>query len=696
MKDSRAQSVDDSREQLHLVVGLLLFVPLALVGNEVGSLLRYPDIGSAVLFPPYAALTAVLLVCGRPRRCVWYIIAGSVAHFVAHWPQWPLTWVLLADAANVARAVVAAMLLRRLLGGSTHIDSVHRLFLFVLAAVLVAPAVGATIGAANVTLHRAADTYWRPWVGWFVSNALTGLVMLPAFVAVFEAVASRRWPPLRRNQIIEGVLLTLALGVTCVVAFTGGATRQYLALPLYLPLIVLIWAALRFGASGASLALTAVVSAAIWGVDRGAGPFIAPVPVDNVFALQIFVLFTSVSVLCLAAIATARQNVVQLYRALLVSLQDHVAILDASGVVLEVNDSWRRFAESADTAFHRVRVGESYIAAHRVAAAAGVMPSAELAAGVTSVLGRERRRFELAYEYHHNGKFESFITRVEALERPDGGAVVTRSSVTAHRQAQIEVEEQRRELSHLARVSVLGQLSGAFAHELNQPLAAILSNAEAARRLLHAQPTDIEELSLILQDIAADDRRAAAMIQRLRALLKRGERRLQPIDMQELVEEVLQVAHTELITRHVIASLLVQPGLPRVSGDRVQLQQVLLNLILNAVEAMDSVPNADRRLTVLVESGAMHDVRISVRDWGPGIPLSLLDRLFEPFVTTKTDGLGLGLSISRTIVAAHGGRLWAENNRDGGATIHCLFPVIPSPAEPRRDTMPTLASVHEP
>lgn len=673
MTNPQAQPVRNP-ERMPLATGLLLFVPLALMGNEVGSLLRYPDIGAAVLFPPYAALTAVLLVCGHPRDRIWYLLAGFLAHFVTHWPQWSLSWVLFADVANMARAVVAAVLLRHLLGASTKIDSIRRLLLFVGAAALIAPAVGATIGAANVVLHGASDTYWRPWVGWFVSNALTGLVMLPACLSIFEAAASWRELRFQRNRVIEGLLLGLALGVTCAVAFVGGSGRQHLALPLYLPLVVLIWGGLRFGAGGASLALTIVAFAAIWGVDRGAGPFIAPSPEDNIFALQIFVLFTSLSVLCLAAIATARQNVDHLHRTLLASLQDHVAILDATGIVVEVNDSWRRFNESSKAApFHRVRVGESYVAVHRAAATQGVLPAAEVLTGVTSVLNRQMRRFQLEYEYFAQGKHESFITTIDALDRPDGGAVVIRTNVTARHLAQLEVEQQQRELSHLARVSVLGQLSGAFAHELNQPLTAILSNAEAARRLLDRHPHDVEELSLIMEDIIADDQRAAAMIQRLRGLLKRGERRFQPIEGRELIEEVLHLARADLITRRIEATVTVAPDLPRFLGDKIQLQQVLLNLILNAGEAMTGTDIARRRLVVTANVEAAGDVHMSVRDFGSGIESSLMDRLFDPFVTTKADGLGLGLSISRTIIAAHGGRLWAENNHDGGATFHCLI-----------------------
>jgi len=669
-----------------LARGLLLFVPIALVGNQIGSVLRYPDIGAAVLFPPYAALTAALVV-SRRRYWIWYVLAGSLAHLVTHWPHWPLSWVLLADVANIARALTAATLLCWLFGGPPRLDSIRALSLFVVSAVVAAPAVGATIGAANVVLHGAAETYWHPWSAWFVSNALSGLTMLPAFLFAFAYATGWYRFRIERRRAVEASLLTVALGATCAVAFLAGSYWRYPALTLYAPLPVLIWAAVRFGSGGASLALTTVAFAAIWSVDRGTGPFLTVAPDDKVFALQAFALLTTAPVLCLAALATAYRGVVQLYRALLASQQDHVAILDANGVVLEVNDSWRRYAETSDAElFHRVRAGDPYLAACRSAAEHGDATAAGVLAGVTSVLGRARKRFEIEYDQDRDGRREAYTMSVEALERPGGGAVVTRSDVTARRQAQMEIEEQRRELSHLARVAVLGQLSGAIAHEINQPLTAILSNAEAARKLLERQPIDLELLDEIMRDIAADDQRAADVIQRLRALLRRGDRQLQAIDGGELVGEVLALAHTELITRHVSATAVVEPALPSFVGDRVQLQQVLLNLVLNGCEAMSAAAASDRRLVLTAGADAAGNVCFAVRDCGTGIPPELIERLFEPFVTTKPDGLGLGLSISQTIVAAHGGRLWAENNAAGGATLHCLLPS-------RRTSQPTALPV---
>jgi len=655
----------------------LLFLPIALLANTIGSALRYPDIGAAVLFPAYAVLTAVLVVSPR-RQWVWYILAGGAAHFVTHWPHWSVSWVLLADVANIARAITAAVILRRLFNGPPRLDSLSTLAGFIIGAALVAPVVGATIGAANVVLHGASASYWQPWRAWFLSNALTGLTILPAFVLAAGTNVRWRWPVTSRRRTLEAIALATAVLGSAALAFVVPAIGTWhVALHFYAPLPALIWAALRFGPGGASAALTATTFAAILGADLGTGPFRTAALDEDVLALQLFVFLTTIPVLCIAAISTSRQRIVHLHRALLASVHDHIAILDASGVVVEVNDGWRRFVLRTDrdlASFRRARVGDDYVAECRAAAESGDAFAVSVFAGVTGVLERREQRFDIEFDDGRNGRHERYALTIEPLARLAGGAIVRRYDVTARHRAQMESEEQRRQLSHLARVTVLGQLSGALAHELNQPLAAIGSNADAARLLLSQHPINYAELEAILTDITTSNHRAAQVIRRLRAMLNRGEARLLPIDTAELVTEVLELAHAELITRRVNATPVVGPNLPPVLEDRVQLQQVLLNLLLNACEAMASNPLPDRRLSLIVTADATQNVLFSVRDCGTGIPENLLHRLFEPFVTTKPEGLGLGLSISRTIIAAHGGRLWAQNNADQGATVHCLLP----------------------
>jgi PAS domain S-box-containing protein len=246
--------------------------------------------------------------------------------------------------------------------------------------------------------------------------------------------------------------------------------------------------------------------------------------------------------------------------------------------------------------------------------------------------------------------------------------------ITDRKRAEMDASAHRQELAHLSRVALLGELSGALAHELSQPLTAILSNAQAARRFLDRKPLNRSELSAALDDIIRNDQRAASVIDRLRALLKKSDPLMQPLNLNEVTREVLELAHSDLLGRRIAVTTRLVPSLPLVMGDRIQLQQVVLNLVINACDAMAANDQHERRLTVRTTArGAFAEV--SVSDRGIGVPTSQLDAVFEPFVSFREEGLGLGLAISRSIVVSHGGQIIAENNADRGATFRCLFPV---------------------
>ena len=258
------------------------------------------------------------------------------------------------------------------------------------------------------------------------------------------------------------------------------------------------------------------------------------------------------------------------------------------------------------------------------------------------------------------------------------------SDITAPVRAELDAEVNRNELAHLSRVAMLGQLSGSIAHELNQPLTAILSNAQAALRFTSAPSVDLETLREILRDIVADDQRAGEIIWRLRALFERGESKSEPIVAGMLVRDVVRMLRSELISRNVSITLELDPMLPAVHGDPVQLQQVLLNLIYNACEAMAHSERWARWL-VIRATATEGEVAISVVDGGPGIAPDRIEKIFEPFVSSKPLGIGLGLVISRNIVAAHGGRIWCQNNDVRGATFTFTIPQAATLAAPAAD-----------
>jgi C4-dicarboxylate-specific signal transduction histidine kinase len=247
--------------------------------------------------------------------------------------------------------------------------------------------------------------------------------------------------------------------------------------------------------------------------------------------------------------------------------------------------------------------------------------------------------------------------------------------ITQRKVAELQAEQDRTALGHMTRVSLLGQLSASIAHQLNQPLAAILSNAEAAQKMLRRDGLDLEELRAICDDIVTEDNRASQVIRRLGALYKRGDRELQPVDINELMRETLGLLHTDLVTRQITVTTQFSPSIEPVEGERVQLQQVFMNLIVNAADAMGAEPESERRVSIRTEKiGAA--VQIDVADAGLGIPEDALDRMFDMFWTTKAGGMGIGLAICRTIIAAHGGTLVAANNPQPGkgATLRITLP----------------------
>lgn len=249
-----------------------------------------------------------------------------------------------------------------------------------------------------------------------------------------------------------------------------------------------------------------------------------------------------------------------------------------------------------------------------------------------------------------------------------------RKSEEQAKEAAANAQRLQLELAHMGRVSVLAELSGSMAHELNQPLAAIMANAHAAERLMKEAQSNGEEVRDALKDIVAQGQQAGEIIARLRGMLKREPAPMAKQDLNLAIKEVLQMVHSDLVMRRVTPVLRLDPQLPRVQGDGVQLRQVLLNLVVNARDAMSDVPPARREMTIESQRTTTREVEISISDSGPGFPAEVLTNLFEPFQTTKANGVGLGLVICSSILRRHGGQLTAANNPDKGATLRFTLP----------------------
>jgi C4-dicarboxylate-specific signal transduction histidine kinase len=292
---------------------------------------------------------------------------------------------------------------------------------------------------------------------------------------------------------------------------------------------------------------------------------------------------------------------------------------------------------------------------------------------------------ELDLEYRTVSK-DGEVRWIAIRGRPDRGShrqwlgIVL--DVTDRKQAQLQAEQDRSTLQHMNRVSMMGQISASIAHELNQPLGAVHNNAGAAEMLIKAVPPDLKEVTEILGDIKRDNQRASDIIKKLRQLLRKTEIEVQDIDLNDAIDETMKMLSAEATSKDVFVKFELEPGLAKVSADRVQLQQVILNLVLNAMEAMFSLPAHKRLLTIRSRrANGQDEAEVAVADCGHGIPIEMLPSMFDLFVTSKPSGMGIGLAISRTIVEAHGGRIYAENAPGGGAVIRFTLPfaaILPS------------------
>jgi PAS domain S-box-containing protein len=364
-----------------------------------------------------------------------------------------------------------------------------------------------------------------------------------------------------------------------------------------------------------------------------------------------------------------RREAYELHSAILASIQDQVAVLDRDGNILQVNEAWRASEAHGRSPTRGSQKFSNYFAAleasrHELAG--------QVAEALRSVLSGKAARNQLEYTVRTPEGVLWLDLSIEPLIRPEGGAVLIVRDATEHKNAVREVHMKHQQLAHLSRVAALGEISGAIAHEVNQPLAAILGNAEAALRLL-APHKELEAVRQTVADIVRNDMRAAEVIKRVRLLLQNRDADLRPLDLNGLALDVLKLLRHEFLQRNITVATEFAEGLAPIEGDSVQLQQVILNLAMNACEAMNAQPVGSRRLHISTHRTPEGGAELAIRDTGIGIPSGETERIFHPFVTSKPDGLGLGLSISRSIIKAHRGKLWAESSAQG-ATFRMLFP----------------------
>lgn len=658
--ETRAQSFDWRVALLALSVAIAYFV-----GAKIGFALTLQPHPVSVLWPPNAILLAALLLT---RVRFWWVIllAAFPAHLAAQLQSSvPPTMILCWFISNSCEALIGAGCVRYLVDHPVRFDRLRNVGIFCFFVALVGPFLSSFLDAGFVTLNQWGQaSYGQVWRIRFTSNVLAALTLVP-FIVTWCGDGISWLGRIRRVRVLEGALLVLGLlSVNAIVFYKLGPTADFAL--LYLPLPFLIWAAVRFGSRGASGAICTVTFLAIWSAGHGYGPFSTRSAEENALSIQMFLIVMSVPLLLLAAVIEERRKGAMILhqREERITLAAESANLAFWTINFEQQESWMNAKGRAifDFAPDEFLTRELFLSR--------VHPEDRDA--VDEAIERARASsptFEIEYRLlRPDGETRWLISRGRYV-RNDRGAISeligVAIDVTAQVKANLELRLQREEMARMSRVSSMGELTASLAHELNQPLTAIASNAAAGSRLLAQGPPDVEMFKELLADVSADARRAGDIIHGIHHFVRKSEGTRRRVNLNEIVREVLRLLHSDLLGRGTTVETELESSLPAVEADPLHLQQVLLNLLMNSLEAMQSTPAEIRRVIVCTKCEADSFVLVSVRDYGSGLPKDNLEKVFAHFYSTKPNGMGMGLTIVRSIVEAHGGNLSAENTEDG-------------------------------
>ena len=648
------------------------------VGARIGFALTFDPSSAPTLWPPNAILLAGLLL--TPVRSWAVVFAATFAAHLAAQLQGgvPLAMILSTFVSSSAGALVGAVAFRRLHREEPRLDTLRETVILLLCAGFLAPVISALIGWGH------AD-YWTNWRTRFFSNVLSEITIVPLIVTTARSLSGARQAA-RRKWLEAVVIFSLLLAASWFVFVRARSAPGSFPALFYVPFPLLAAAAVRLGPWGASTSVMACALVAIWGAVQGLGPFVASSPAENALTIQLFLIIASASAMSLAALMEDRARAESKAR----RSEEQLAIaLDAAQLGRWEWDIAQQRLEWSDTTRRMYGVPLDVPVSIQTFAAL-IHPDDRHAIEAATQDGLAGRPIDVEFRIVlPDGTVKWILSRGKTLFDAEGRATRTvgiKVDITSRKQTELQLKEQGRELAHIDRLSMVGELSVAIAHELNQPLAAILANVGAARRFLSHSPPNIGQVREIVEAIGQDNRRAADVIRKVGALLRRDDLPRATLQLNDVVADVIDIARADIIGRGVSLSIHCDRGLAPIAGDRVQLQQVLLNLVLNACDAMDSVPETARRLTIVTSEGPEHRARVTVCDSGPGVAGHQLDHVFEPFVTSKPQGLGLGLAVCRSIVTAHEGTLWAENNPDGGASFCFELPCLGSAQEASETT----------
>ena len=686
------------------------------VGVQIGIGLSFPPTtNTSVLWPPNSVLTAALLLL--PVRYWWLCLAGALPVHVllelaAGYPPRTVAALFLT---NSLEALLAAGGVRYFGGAPTVFNTFRSVTVFIGSAVLAAPLLSSFADAAVLSLFES-QSYWDVWSVRSFSNSLTELSVVPMIVLGVGALVERAPLPSPR-RLAEMGLLAAGLMLTAVWIFGDSRVPGFPPTPSVLVLPFYFWAALRFGVGGLSAALFATVFVATFEARLGHRPFEVLAPAEGLKALQMYLVVMAIPLMCAVGLLEDRRRG---EAALHARLRFESVLGKISGAFVRqpldsaFKESLRHVGEFCDADYAgllQVGVdGELHVewqwnrpsgAALLETKCAAAFPWAfsRVMAGETVIIdGPDKFSAEAAKDresFRATGMRSAVVMPLSAAGRVEGAlalavmesgpglewnlellqlAAEMLANASARRKAEIELNRERQKIASMARLSSMGELTASLAHQLNQPLTGIRSNAEAAQRFIDSGRATLPQLREIMIDIVDDNQRASDVIWRVRELLARTEWSPRELDANALVRDVTALIASDALLRNVRLQLDLAPGSVLVRGNRVDLEQVLLNVITNAMDAVAENPVPERM--VLMQTACSDDgvVHVTVRDRGAGLPDGVADRIFEPFVTTKADGMGMGLAVARSLIDNHGGSIHAANQPGGGAMVTISIP----------------------
>ena len=647
------------------------------LATKIAWALCFPNSKVSLLFPPHAVLVAILLLV--PTRHWWaYTLASICGHFLAtQQAHWPVPYALQCEVFDAVQNVAVAAGVRIFIKSPLKSLTLRDAVIFVLIAVVIVPFGTAFWGAAFTISNHYGTHYWVEWRNLGISNGVTAIVLVPAILL------GASWLSTRQIKVTWGRLLEAALLGVCILAVgvfvfdslpAGPDTSPAL---LYAPIPLLIWAALRFGLGGTSVSILVVTFQAIWGTMHGRGPFLMQTPAENALALQLFLLVTATPLMFLAVVIHEEKRSQHALRESEVrfrNVADTAPVLvwmsDTSKGCTFFNKGWLEFTGRT----LEQELGNGW--------AEGVhTEDLERCLDVYRNAFDAREPFAMEYRLRRwDGEYrwvlDNGIPRLDA----NGaflGYIGSCIDITARKQAELDHQLQHMELARVGRVTLMGELAASLAHEINNPIGAMVTNAGAGQRLLQSGEFETEDLRELLGDIVADGHRAREVIQGIRNMVRRSEASFSLIPMDEIIRDLLRIVRADALARKVNVIAEIDSNAGQVMGDRVRLLQVLLNLTINAFEAMTVIRSDARRLVIRAGGDGAGEISVTVHDSGPGISGAIVEQLFEPFFSTKTEGTGMGLAIARSIVEEHGGTLSGENWDGGGACFTVRLPKAP-------------------